>query len=78
MALGGSTNKIVLSRSTDGGQHWSTPVIVSHHDSAQSFNHAVEVGNDGEARRPLLRHVRNDDTTTADGIPTDVLLPPLR
>jgi len=70
--LGGSTNKIVLSRSTDGGQHWSTPAIVSHHDSAQSFNHAVEVGNDGEVGVLYYDTFRNDDTTTADGIPTDV------
>jgi hypothetical protein len=32
--LGGSTNKIVMARSTDGGRHWSKPAIVSHHDSA--------------------------------------------
>ena len=68
--LGGSTNKIVLSRSTDDGQHWSTPVIVSHHDSAQSFNHAVEVGNDGEVAVTYDDIYRNDDNTP--GIPTDV------
>jgi len=70
--LGGSTNKIVLSRSTDDGQHWSTPIVVSHHDSAQSFNHAVEVGNDGEVGVIYYDTNRNDNTTTADGIPTDV------
>ena len=70
--LGGSTNKIVFSRSTDGGQHWSAPTIVSHHDSAQSFNHAVDVGNDGEVGLIYYDTDRNDNTTTADGIPTDV------
>jgi hypothetical protein len=54
--LGGATNKIVLSRSTDGGQHWSAPTVVSHHDSAQSFNDAVAVANDGELRE-LRGHV---------------------
>jgi hypothetical protein len=67
--LGGSTNKIVLSRSTDGGQHWTTPMIVSHHNSAQSFNHAVTVGNDGEVG---LIYYDDNDNTSAPGIPTDV------
>jgi hypothetical protein len=69
--LGGATNKIVLSRSTDGGQHWSTPVIVSHHSSAQSFNHAVEVANDGEVG---VLYYDDNDNTAAPGIPTDVYL----
>jgi BNR repeat-like domain len=69
--LGGSTNKIVLSRSTDGGRHWSTPTIVSHHDSAQSFNHAVEVAHDGELAVLYYDDARNDE---AAGIPTDVYL----
>jgi hypothetical protein len=68
--LGGSTNKIVLSRSTDDGQHWTTPIVVSHHDSTQSFNHAVEVGNDGEVG--LLYYDINDNDNTTPGIPTDV------
>jgi Neuraminidase (sialidase) len=62
--LGGSTNKIVLSRSTDGGQHWSTPAIVSHHNSAQSFNHAVEVANDGEVA--VLYYDDNDNTVKVE------------
>ena len=69
--LGGSTNKIVLSRSTDGGRHWSTPAIVSHHNSAQSFNHAVEVANDGEVAVLYYDIARND---SHPGIPTDVYL----
>ena len=59
----------MLSRSTDGGQHWSTPVIVSHHNSAQSFNHAVEVANDGEL---AVLYYDDNDNTAAPGIPTDV------
>ena len=69
--LGGSTNKIVLSRSTDEGRHWSTPTVVSHNDAAQSFNHAVTVGNDGELAVLYYDDARNDP---APGIPTDVYL----
>jgi hypothetical protein len=69
--LGGTTNKIVLSRSTDGGRHWSNPAVVSHHDSAQSFNHAVAVGNDGELAVLYYDDYRND---SRKGIPTDVYL----
>jgi hypothetical protein len=72
--MGGATNKIVLSRSTDGGQHWTKPRIVSHNDSAQSFNHAVAVGNDGELAVLYYDDARNDESTTSDGIPTDVYL----
>jgi Neuraminidase (sialidase) len=70
--LGTSTNKIVLTRSTDGGRHWSAPTVVSHHDSAQSFNHAVTVGNDGELAVLYYDDARNNDATP--GIPTDVYL----
>lgn len=68
--LGGSTNKIVLAKSTDDGQHWTTPIVVSHHDSAQSFNHAVEVGNDGEVG-VIYDDINANDNNTP-GIPTDV------
>jgi len=70
--LGGSTNKIVFTRSTDGGRHWSRPVKVSHNDSAQSFNHAVEVANDGDVGVLYYDDARNNDETP--GIPTDVYL----
>ena len=55
--LGGSTNKIVLSRSTDGGQ------LVAARDRQPPqlgavFNHAVEVANDGELASPVLRRQR--------------------
>jgi Neuraminidase (sialidase) len=70
-ALGGTTNKIVFSRSTDRGQHWSTPTVVSHHDSAQSFNHAIAVANDGELGVLYYDDARND---ASPGIPTDVYL----
>jgi hypothetical protein len=44
---------------------------VSHHASAQSFNHAVTVGNDGELAVLYYDDARNDG---APGIPTDVYL----
>jgi hypothetical protein len=69
--LGGTTNKIVMSRSTDGGRHWSAPAVISHHDSAQSFNHAIAIANDGELAVLYYDIARND---SAPGIPTDVYL----
>src|SRR3954453_8329292 len=69
--LGHATNRIVLSSSTDGGRHWSDPRVVSHHDLAQSFNHAVTVGKDGELAVLYYDDARND---AAPGIPTDVYL----
>jgi hypothetical protein len=62
---------VFLSRSTDGGRHWSTPTVVSHHDSAQSFNHAVTVTNDGELAVLYYDDYRNN---SKPGIPTDVYL----
>jgi hypothetical protein len=71
--MGGSTNKIVMSRSTDGGRHWSSPAIVSHHPAAQSFNHAISVSNDGEVVVLYYDTARNV-SGPADGIPTDVYI----
>jgi hypothetical protein len=40
---------IVLSRSTDGGQHWSTPVKVNHTTSGQqAFTASVHVSSNGD------------------------------
>ena len=69
--LGTGINKILLSRSTDGGKKWSTPVVVNHHPNAQSFNHAVTVAqNDGNVAVLYYDIARNNDSTP--GIPTDV------
>jgi hypothetical protein len=70
---GGATNKIVLSRSTDGGKNWSRPVIVSHHNQTHSFNHAVAVDNAGRLAVLYYDIARNASGPT-DGIPTDVYL----
>jgi hypothetical protein len=69
--LGGATNKIVLSSSRDGGRHWTAPQVVSHHNSAQSFNHAVAVAGDGDVAVVYYDIARNDSNP---GIPTDVYL----
>ena len=69
--LGTAVNKIVMSKSTDGGRHWSQPQVVSHHNAAQSFNHAVAVGNDGTL---ALLYYDIDRDTDAEGIPTDVYI----
>jgi hypothetical protein len=45
--------------------------VVSHHDSAQSFNQAVAVGNDGELAVLYYDDFRNDRRSD---IPTDVYL----
>ena len=62
--------KAVLSRSTDRGRHWSSPVPVSD-PSVESFNHAVEVTETGSVA-VLYYDVRNN--TPAAGLPTDVWL----
>jgi hypothetical protein len=70
--LGSSPNKIAFSRSTDGGNHWSAPIAVSTNDGVPAFNHAVTVANDGTVAVLYMDTAPNDDTTTTDGIPTNV------
>src|SRR3954447_12577259 len=69
--VGGATNKIVMSRSGDGGKHWTAPAPISHHPSAQSFNHAITVANDGELVALYYDNARNASRAT---IPTDVYI----
>lgn len=46
--LGTNLNKVVLARSTDGGQHWSGPTVVSTGGpNAQAYNHSVDVTDTG-------------------------------
>ena len=72
-AQGGSTNKVVMSRSRDGGKTWSTPTVVSHHAATNSFNHAIAVAGDRDVAVLYYDTARNVDGP-ADGIPTDVYL----
>ena len=69
-AQGGTFNHVVLSSSTDGGRHWSTPTSVSD-PAVESFNHAVEVTQSGSVA-VLYYDVRNN--TEAPGLLTDVWL----
>jgi hypothetical protein len=46
--LGTAINKVVLSKSSDGGRHFSAPqVVATGGANVQSYNHAIEVTNDG-------------------------------
>ena len=69
-AQGGDVNHVVITRSTDGGRHWSTPRPVSDPD-VESFNHAVTVTDSGSVA-VLYYDIRNN--TAAPGLPTDVWL----
>ena len=69
--LGTPNNNVVLSRSTDGGRHWSDPVIVDNTPGPHAFNGTVEVTGDGTVA-VLYYDFRNN--TPADGLPTDVWL----
>ena len=62
---------IALSRSTDGGLHWSAPVQVNTVPSVQAFTPSVEVAADGTVG-VLYYDFRNNDP--APGLPTDVWL----
>ncbi|MET0712484.1 MAG: sialidase family protein [Jiangellaceae bacterium] len=69
-AQGGSVNHVVLSRSIDGGRHWSSPTPISD-PAVESFNHAVSVTESGSVT-VLYYDIRNN--TAAGGLPTDVWL----
>ena len=69
---GGARADIALSKSTDGGRNWSTPVKVNQTPvPAQAFNPAVEVSSDGTVG-VLYYDFRNNDS--APGLPTHVFL----
>jgi hypothetical protein len=69
---GGTRPDIVLSRSTDGGRKWSTPVKVNQTPvPAAAFNATVEVSGDSTVG-VLYYDFRNN--TAAPGLPTDVFL----
>jgi hypothetical protein len=69
---GGARPDIVLSRSTDGGRSWSTPVKVNQTPvPAAAFNATVEVSEDGTVG-VLYYDFRGN--TAAPGLPTDVFL----
>ena len=61
-------NKIVMSKSTDGGQHWSPLQVVSTGGpTAQAYNHAVEVTDNGTV---VITYFDDRNNDPADGIAT--------
>lgn len=69
--LGTTANNIVISRSTDGGTHWTRPVAIDQTPGPHAFNHAVTVTDDGSVA-VLYYDFRNN--TPDPGLPTDVWL----
>jgi len=69
--IGGGVNHVMLTKSTDGGKRWSTPVDVTgpQPTAAHSFNGTVEVTDDGVVA-VMYYDFRNN--TGAPGLPTDV------
>ena len=66
-------NHVKLTKSTDAGKNWSTPVdVTATPPSTHSFNQAVEVTSDGTVAVSYY-DFRKNDTGTA-GLPTDVWL----
>jgi Neuraminidase (sialidase) len=66
-------NHVKLTKSTDGGKRWSTPVdVTTTPTSTHSFNGTVEVTSDGTVA-VMYYDFRTNDTETA-GLPTDVWL----
>jgi hypothetical protein len=69
---GGARPDVVLSRSTDGGRNWSTPVKVNQTPvPAAAFNPVVEVSSDSTVGVEYYDFRTN---TAAAGLPTDVFL----
>jgi hypothetical protein len=66
--MGTSLDKTVMSRSTDGGRHWSSPQVVSGGGpNAQAYNHAVEVTATGTV---VITYFDDRNNVSGDGIAT--------
>jgi hypothetical protein len=66
--LGTPINKVVMSRSTDGGRHFSAPKVVSTGGpNVQAYNHSVEVTEDGTL---ALTYYDDRHNVLDDGIAT--------
>jgi hypothetical protein len=70
-SLGTNELHVVLSKSTDGGQHWSTPKKIDQTPGPHAFNGTVEVTADGTVA-VMYYDFRNN--TPDPGLPTDVWL----
>jgi hypothetical protein len=71
--LGTPIDRVVLSKSSDGGRHFSTPRVVATGGSGvQSYNHAIEVTEDGTV--VLTYYDDRFDVSSNDVAETDVWL----
>jgi hypothetical protein len=69
---GGARPDVVLSRSSDGGRNWSTPIKVNQTPvPAAAFNATVEVSSDSTVG---VEYYDFRNNTAAPGVPTDVFL----
>jgi hypothetical protein len=70
--IGGGRNHVMLTKSTDGGNSWTTPKdVTATPATTHSFNGTVEVTDDGTVA-VMYYDFRNN--TPASGLPTDVWL----
>jgi hypothetical protein len=61
-------NKVVMAKSTDGGRHWTGPTVVdTGGPSVQSYNHAIEVTNNGTV---VLSYWDDRRNVLGDGVAT--------
>jgi hypothetical protein len=66
--LGTPIDRVVMAKSTDGGRHWSGPTVVATGGSnVQSYNHSVEVTNDGTL---VLTYYDDRNNVLGDGVAT--------
>ena len=66
--LGTPINKVVMSKSTDGGRHWSGPTVVATGGpEVQSYNHSIEVTAEGTV---VLTYWDDRNNVLGDGIAT--------
>ena len=66
--LGTPIDKVVMAKSTDGGRHWSGPTVVATGGpSVQSYNHSIEVTEDGTV---VLTYWDDRNNVLGDGVAT--------
>ena len=66
--LGTPINRVVMSKSTDGGRHWSGPTVVSTGGpTVQAYNHSIEVTADDTV---VLTYYDDRNNVLGDGIAT--------
>jgi hypothetical protein len=66
--LGTPINRVVMSKSTDGGRHWSGPTVVATGGpNVQSYNHSIEVTEDGTV---VLTYWDDRNNDPDDGVAT--------